>query len=413
MTSAKKLLWALCLLPLAQQTALAQSRLPDSPLSDIQLVQQADPVPSAAGLFPANQPEQSRVPTMLSSYLGPSIRIDQPVIANRTISTTRTITTPRQVMVQGTTLVSVSEGGVRRVPITRTITVNDVSTVTTQQTIRQRQVRSYRVPEAGRGFRISDNESPDTQTRVYSTFNYWDPLYHDANNRLGGNASVDHVIRSTIGFERCLLDGAASFGARLPFNTLKLDSNVAGTGGEDTAIGDLSLISKFRLYHCEDTGSLVSAGLAVTLPTGPRSFANSSEGLLEPPHRAGLQPYVGYIWRPSEKLFVHGFSAVDIPIFNQDVTLVFNDIGIGYFLRQADCGLTAVVPTMEIRVTTPMNHNGILDGKLHGETEIVEALAGVTFEINRRMTIAVGGSVPVTGPSPYDWQVLTQFNYRF
>src|SRR5207302_1941542 len=101
--------------------------------------------------------------------------------------------------------------------------------------------------------------------------------------------------------------------------------------------GDLTLISKFRLYHGEETGNTISTGLAVTLPTGPRSFANANEGLLEPPHRPGLQPYVGYLWR-SDRFFVHGFSAVDIPIFDQDVTLVFNDIGVGYFLRQADCG---------------------------------------------------------------------------
>src|SRR4051794_10224515 len=101
MTSAKKLLLAaLCLLPLARQTALAQSSLTDSPFSDIQRVQQVDPVPSAGGLFPTTNSDLSRVPTMLSGYLGPSIRIDQPAFTSRMITTTNTITTPTLVSVQ-------------------------------------------------------------------------------------------------------------------------------------------------------------------------------------------------------------------------------------------------------------------------------------------------------------------------
>jgi hypothetical protein len=397
-TGKKLLLAAVCLLPMARQTVLAQYT-PDSPLPAIQLVQQADPVPSAAGMFPATDLTQSRVPTMLSSYLGPSIRIDQSVLTSRTIPVTTTIVTPTQVVTR-------NSSGQRVVT-----TVNQVSSVTTQQTIFQRQIKSYRIPEAGRGFRISDNESPDTQDRVFYRFNYWDPIYHDANNRLGNNGSVDNVIRNTIGFEKTLFDGGASFEARLPFESIKLDSSLVG-GGESTAIGDLSLISKFRLYHCDDTGNTISAGLAVTLPTGPRSFANINEGLLEPPHRAGLQPFVGYLWR-SDRIYVHGFSAVDIPIFDQDVLLMYNDIGVGYMLRQADCGLTLIAPTVELRVTTPLNHNGVLNGQRYGETDILELLGGVNFELNHRTSFAVGASVPLTGPKPYDWQVLAQLNFRF
>jgi hypothetical protein len=209
MTSAKKLLVAaICLLPLARQTAHAQTSPTDSSVPVIQLVQQPDPVRPAAELFPTVNPDQSRVPTMLSGYLGPSIRIDQPVVTTRTISTTSTITTPRQVTTMVTTRIPDTT---RTITITRTTTVNDVSTVTNLQTILQRQVRSYRIPEAGRGVRISDNESPDTQDRVFYRFNYWDPVFHDANNRLGNNASVDTVIRNTLGFEKALFDGGASF----------------------------------------------------------------------------------------------------------------------------------------------------------------------------------------------------------
>src|SRR2546423_919933 len=167
MNSAKKLLLAaVCLLPLARQTAHAQSTSIDPVVPEIRLVQQTDPAPTAAGLFQPSNPEQSRVPNMLSSYLGPSIRVDQPFVTTRTVTNTRTVTTPRTVTVTVRTLRLDTF-----VNIQKTVTVNGVSTVTDTSILRQTQVKSYRVPEASRGFRISDNESPDTQTRVLFNFN--------------------------------------------------------------------------------------------------------------------------------------------------------------------------------------------------------------------------------------------------
>ncbi len=209
------------------------------------------------------------------------------------------------------------------------------------------------------------------------------------------------------------MDGAASIGVRLPVNSLKVDSSLPGSAADDTAIGDLFVVTKVLLYESEETGSLVSAGVAFSLPTGPSSFANSNYGEIQPPHRVNFQPYVGYIWRPSERLYIHGFSAVDIPVFDQDVALMYNDVGIGYFIYEGTGRITSIAPTTEIRVTTPLNHNGVLEGKRYGETNIIEVLSGVTFELNRRSSLAVGASVPVTGPKPYDWQFLTQINVRF
>jgi hypothetical protein len=37
----------------------------------------------------------------------------------------------------------------------------------------------------------------------------------------------------------------------------------------------------------------------------------------------------------------------------------------------------------------------------------------VTFEFNRRSTLAAAIAAPVTGPKPFDFEVLVQFNWRF
>ena len=55
---------------------------------------------------------------------------------------------------------------------------------------------------------------------------------------------------------------------------------------------------------------------------------------------------------------MQGFSAIAVPIHSQDLLLAFNDIGVGYFVyRDRELRLvTAVAPTFEVHVNTPLNH---------------------------------------------------------
>ena len=50
---------------------------------------------------------------------------------------------------------------------------------------------------------------------------------------------------------------------------------------------------------------------------------------------------------------------------------------------------------------------------LAGTPDWVELTMGTTFELFRRSTLAVGIVTPVTGPKPYDLEVLAQLNLRF
>jgi hypothetical protein len=265
-----------------------------------------------------------------------------------------------------------------------------------------------------RSFKIAENESPRPRDRVYFGFNYYNHVNDAVNRRLGADVSNIHVYRETFGLEKTLLDGDASIGLRLPLNTLSADSGIPGLGGSSTDWGDLTVILKYTLWQNPATGSLLSAGLAVTTPTGPDAFAGS--GAITSFHYTTLQPYAGYIWS-GERWFLHGFWALDIPTNSEDVTLMYNDVGVGYFLYRDGWegrGLTAIVPTFEVHVNTPLNHRGAFDfTDPAGTPDWVELTTGVTFEFNQRSTFAVGFVTPVTGPRPYDFEVLAQLNVRF
>ncbi|HXG08839.1 MAG TPA: hypothetical protein VNK04_03540 [Gemmataceae bacterium] len=265
-----------------------------------------------------------------------------------------------------------------------------------------------------RSFSIAENESPQPRDRVYFTFNYFSDINEDVNARLGNVIRNLHAFRYQFGFEKTVLNGTGSFGLRLPVNTLSADSDFELFRGTDTAVGDLTAILKYAPWYNRDTGDLLSVGLAVTAPTGPDAFAGSPA--VVPLHSTVLLPYLGYILN-AERWYIHGFSSVSAPTNSDDVTLLLNDVGIGYWLLRDRSGcrrLTAVIPTFEVHVGTPLNHRGALDfGDPAGTPDWVDLTGGITLEWAGTATFAVGFVTPVTGPKAYEWEVLAQVNVRF
>jgi hypothetical protein len=264
-----------------------------------------------------------------------------------------------------------------------------------------------------RGFRISEDESPRPEDRIYLGFNYFDDVNAAINRRIGADVHHIRVYRETLGGEKTFLGGDASIGFRLPLDSLDADSGIGSINGSHTDIGDLSVILKYAFWQNRDTGSLASAGLMVTVPTGPNSFAGSHVTTF---NDTILQPWIGGIWALGD-WYVHGFSSIDIATDSHDVTYWFNDIGVGYFLYK-DSGnnrrVTAVVPTLEVHLTDPLNHRGAFRlTDLAATSDVVDITAGVTVELNHRSTLALGFVTPVTGPKPFSWEVLVQLNYAF
>ena len=95
-----------------------------------------------------------------------------------------------------------------------------------------------------RGLKISENQSPAPQDRVFYSFNFFADVNQHLNQKF--EASVDglKVYREVFGLEKTFKDGDGSFGVRFPINTVSANTTVTGNfaklAGTSTAAGDLS-----------------------------------------------------------------------------------------------------------------------------------------------------------------------------
>ncbi len=183
-------------------------------------------------------------------------------------------------------------------------------------------------------------------------------------------------------------------------------------------MGDISIIGKYIVYENRHTGNLLSGGLAISPPTGPGRFAgfNSFAGIT---HTTSFQPFLGYILNFG-RLYVQGFSAVDVPTSGQDVTLLYNDVGFGYFLRRpqtdadADRFISLIAPTFEVHVTDPLNHRDPYNSRdPAGMTDIVDLTYGINVGIYRRTLLTFAVVTPVTSPKPFDFETILFLNFFF
>ena len=273
-----------------------------------------------------------------------------------------------------------------------------------------------------RGIKISENQSPRPQDRVYFTFNYFQSVNDPVNRELHSPVGYTQVFRYIWGFEKTFLDGQGSIGIRVPQNTVTATQTVSRSfgnfGGTSTAVGDLSLILKYILLEDKKSGSLVSGGLAVSAPTGPGKFAGAP-GFASITHTTTFQPYLGFIWN-FDRLYLHGFTAIDVPANSKDVTLLYNDLGIGYFLRRDEPGqeprrwIRSIAPTFEVHVNDPLNHRGPFhSGDPVAMRDIVNLTYGINFGIGRRTNFTLGTVTPVTGPRPFSFETMAFLNIMY
>jgi len=249
-------------------------------------------------------------------------------------------------------------------------------------------------------FKITENESPLPQDRVFFNYNY----YNNVDRVLPGAPTSD-LNRETIGFEKTFLDGNASVGLRVPFLQLS-----GGEGLDDSHIDDISLLFKYAFINNRATGNVLSGGLVLTAPTG-QSIQIQGE---TPIHSTVFQPFVGWIYHISPDLFLQGFSSVAAPTDSRDVTLMFNSAAAGYHLWRSDepdSRLRGIIPVLELHINTPLDHRG-LDNSPLGFDDSVDLTGGCYFQF-RRATLGIGVCTPLTGPKPYDVEAMASFNFHF
>ncbi len=304
--------------------------------------------------------------------------------------------------------------------------------VTNTSTIAVVQTRTILIPAATLGaFKVAENASPRPQDRVFASYNFYGGLrgasgVNDATTTTQTNTTIDDIganvtltsvstsipatpvvranlHREVVGFEKTFFDGFASFELRVP-GVQQQTTNVDGL--DSSNIGDLTVIFKYALV-LDDGGDVLSAGLAVTIPTGP-SIATLDGNV----HSTLLQPWFGYI-RNFDRFYVQGFHSVVCPTDARDVTILFNDVGLNYWLYRGGPNrlIQSVVPTLEVHVTTPLNHR---DG--NGATftpDLVVLTSGVHLGVFSNSTLTLGVAAPVTGPRLFGIEAFAQYNLRF
>ena len=263
------------------------------------------------------------------------------------------------------------------------------------------------------GLKISDNNSPIPQDRVFYSFNYFDNLNASVDSHILSPISNLQVYHQLFGIEKTFLDGKASIGVRFPLNTIHLNSSasIPGVGGPSTAMGDLSIFLKYIL--CQRENVLFTTGLQVTPPTGPGGFGGNKYYSYF--RDTQIQPFIGYLFK-RDRFYLQGFSSVNVPTMSQDVTLMFNDVSIGYYVyRPSDPNkfVTAIVPTAEVHVTTPLNHRGFNATDLASTPDILNMTFGTNVELRRRAVISAAYVTPVTGPKPFNAELVLLLNIRF
>ena len=266
-----------------------------------------------------------------------------------------------------------------------------------------------------RGFKVSENMSPRPQDRFFYNFNYYNNV--NATINAYNQVPIDHLkaYRHLFGWEKTFNEGKGSIGLRLPLNTLTADPTVQGLSTPTrTAMGNLTVFAKYILEQNPRTGSLASVGLAVTAPTGPGRFAGA-------PYLFGLntttiQPFFGYIYNFGN-LYIQGFSAFDFPANYRDVTLMYNDIGMGYYVFRSDDPMdfiSAFAPTFEVHVNTPFTHNDWRNrDDIAATPNVVNLTYGLNFQFRRTAVLTAALITPVTYPKPFDVEAALLLNIYY
>jgi hypothetical protein len=264
-----------------------------------------------------------------------------------------------------------------------------------------------------RNFKVSENQSPRPQDRVFFDFNFYSNVNSTVNTAQRSPVNRLNAYTYMWGFEKTFDGGNGSIGMRLPLNSITAQSTTIAAP-TSTALGNLDIFAKYILKQNVETGSLISAGFQITPPTATSRFAGA-------PYLYGLnttyfQPFIAYLWR-KDRFFVQGFSGFDFPANNADVTFMYNDVGLGYLLYQnTDTSrfITMIAPTFEVHVNTPFNHRNPYNTYDPAASAYVTNLTyGLNVMLYGRAMVTTALVTPVSSPKPFDAEFALLLNYFF
>jgi len=314
---------------------------------------------------------------------------------------------------------------------------------------------------------IAEHNKALPTDRAYFNFNH----FHNAlRSRVSGttafgptpgpflSARERSVERYLFGLEKTYLNGLGSVELRMPvsgrynfaFDTGAPFGEAASVTGGD--VGNLALIFKNVLYN--DTGTVVSAGLGVNIPTGDDASALVGVTRYELQNNAVfLSPYFAVMRNPNDLFFWHMFGQLDVAANGNrfsfrslppdapsggalgkftDQTLFHLDVGSGVWLiRRPDAPvLTGVAAINEIHYTDTFQKSDSIAAARPtffppGATvvlrnpanwmNVVNFTTGLHFEMFGGSTFRIAGASPLTQRDDrfFDGELLVQFGQRY
>jgi hypothetical protein len=244
------------------------------------------------------------------------------------------------------------------------------------------------LPVALAPLKVAENESPRPQSRVYVHYSYFADVA----------GPVNDLNREIFGVEWAWNDHF-SVGARVPY------VQQSWSIYDDTLVGDLSVI--FKWAPINETDRVCAVGMDLTVPSGDSPYWFADGGDLHP---VWFQFFAGY-YRGWGDCFLHGFTSLAVPSDSRETTILFQDLGLGYWLRCSRRCLRAVVPTFEAHLNVPLDQPN-LSTVLRYRTSMNLTLGATAF-FTERCSLGAAAATPITGPRPFGTEGIVSFNWRF
>lgn len=264
-----------------------------------------------------------------------------------------------------------------------------------------------------RNFKVSENQSPRPQDRIFFDYNFYTNVNSTVNTALRSPVNRLNAYVYMWGFEKTFDGGNGSIGMRLPLNTLTGSSTTIYVPAS-SALGNLDIFAKYILKQNVETGSVLTAGFQISPPTATGRFAGAP--YLYGLNTTYLQPFIAYLWR-QDRFFVQGFSGFIFPATNSDVSMMYNDISTGYFVYQnPDTSrlVTAIVPSFEVHVNSPLDHRNPFNAfDPAASANATNLTYGLNVMFHGRSMLTAALVTPVSSPKPFDTEFVLFFNYFF
>ena len=277
-----------------------------------------------------------------------------------------------------------------------------------------------------RNFKISDNENPVPQDRIFYDYNHFQKAVKGGN--LTDPSPWNNIEWHNFGVEKTFLNGAVSLELRIPFT-----SGVASTQDATdlnvalaTQIGNIPLVFKGLLIERETWA--LSSGLGIVLPSAPDAAINlGGTDFLRFDNRAvHVQPFLGLAWTPNDKFFAQLFMQIDFDangnpvqaadLFTgnltrigvlQDQALMYVDFKVGRWVYKNPGGrfITGIAPTLELHYTTSLQDADVVNdpntflsfGNPYNRIDMLNLTAGIHVEMGACTDVTLFAAAPLRG----------------